>query len=124
MKLANLLKVAAVALLAVGCNSAPQLETMKFTNNLTAEEIAAGKFTPEVMWKMGRVGSQTLSPNGEQVAFTITYYNMSTNKGTTSIYLTSPQGGKVGVATVANSTTLLPTVRCGAFAPTVATRNR
>ena len=95
MKFANLLKVAAVALLTVGCNSAPQLETMKFTNNLTAEEIAAGKFTPEVMWKMGRVGSQTLSPDGEQVAFTITYYNMSTNKGTTAIYLTSPTGGKV-----------------------------
>ena len=68
---------------------------MEFTNNLTPEEIAAGKFTPEVMWKMGRVGSQKLSPDGTLAAFTITYYNMAENKGTTGIYLMPAEGGDV-----------------------------
>ena len=68
MKIANLLKTAVAALLLVGCGHNTTPEVMKFTNNLTPEEIAAGKFTPEVMWKMGRVGSQKLSPDGTLAA--------------------------------------------------------
>ncbi len=95
MKIANLLKSAAAALLLVGCTQNATLEVMNFTNNLTPEEISAAKFTPEVMWKMGRVGSQKISPDGNLVAFTITYYNMADNKGTTSIYLMPAKGGEV-----------------------------
>ena len=76
----------AMAVLLVGCQNA-KFEVMNFTNNLTPEEIAAGKFTPEVMWKMGRVGSQKISPDGNLVVFTVTYYDMAENKGTTGIYL-------------------------------------
>jgi dipeptidyl aminopeptidase/acylaminoacyl peptidase len=95
MKFTNLLKSAAAALLLVGCSQSATLEVMEFTNNLTPEEIAAGKFTPEVMWKMGRVGSQKISPDGNLVAFTITYYSMEDNKGTTGIYLMPTNGGEV-----------------------------
>ena len=77
MKIKHLL-TAAMAVALVGCGQAPTLEVMTFTNNLTPEEIEAAKFTPEVMWKMGRVGSQKLSPDGKLVAFTITYYNIIT----------------------------------------------
>ncbi len=95
MRIANLLKTTVAALLLVGCNHNATPEVMKFTNNLTPEEIAAGKFTPEVMWKMGRVGSQKLSPDGTLATFTITYYNMAKNKGTTDLYLMPADGGKV-----------------------------
>ncbi len=86
MKFTNLLKTMAMAVLLVGCQNA-KFDDMDFTNNLTPEEIAAGKFTPEVMWKMGRVGSQKISPDGNLVVFTVTYYDMAENKGTTGIYL-------------------------------------
>ena len=94
MKITNLLKTAIVALLLVGCQNA-NLEVMEFTNNLTPEEIAQGKFTPEVMWKMGRVGGQKISPDGTLAAFTITYYNMEENKGKTDLYLMPAEGGQV-----------------------------
>ncbi len=86
MKFTNILKTMAMALLLVGCQNA-KFEVMNFTNNLTPEEIAAGKFTPEVMWKMGRVGNQKISPDGNLVVFTVTYYDMAENKGKTGIYL-------------------------------------
>ena len=95
MKLRNIFTIAATTLLLAGCGGSATLEVMNFTNNLTPEEIAEGKFTPEVMWKMGRVGNQKLSPDGKLVAFTITYYNMADNKGTTGIYLMPAEGGEV-----------------------------
>ena len=52
----------------VGCNTAP--EPLKIDNKLTAEEIAAARLTPEVMWKMGRIGGHALSPDGTMAAVT------------------------------------------------------
>ena len=77
----------------VGCEQRPQPLTID--NALTPEEIAAAKFTPEVMWKMGRVGSVALSPSGEQLVYTVTYYNMEENRGVTAIYLRDMVSGAV-----------------------------
>ena len=77
----------------VGCEQRPQPLTID--NALTPEEIAAAKFTPEVMWKMGRVGAVTLSPDGEQLLYTVTYYNMEENRGVTAIYLRNMTSGAV-----------------------------
>ena len=56
-------------------------------NGLTAEEKAEGKFTAEIMWKMGRIGAQTLSADGKLLLYTLTQYNLAENRGLTSIYL-------------------------------------
>ena len=71
-----------------GCGSsedAPTQEPLKLDNELTAEEIAAARLTPEVMWKMGRVGSHALSPDGGTLLYTLTRYNMAENRGVTVI---------------------------------------
>ena len=67
----------------VGCSTAP--EPLQIDNALTAEEIAAARLTPEVMWKMGRVGSHALSPDGKTLLYTLTRYNMAENRGVTVI---------------------------------------
>ena len=67
----------------VGCNTAP--ESIQIDNALTAEEIAAARLTPEVMWKMGRIGSHALSADGKTVLYTLTRYNMAENRGVTVI---------------------------------------
>lgn len=54
---------------------------------LTAAEKQARVFTPEVMWKMGRIGSSSVSPDGKEILYTLTYYNMGENKGYTSLYV-------------------------------------
>ena len=66
-----------------GCNTAP--EPLKIDNALTAEEIAAARLTPEVMWKMGRIGEHALSPDGSTLLYTLTRYNMEENRGITII---------------------------------------
>ena len=76
-----------------GCEQRPQ--PLEIDNSLTAEEISAAKFTPEVMWKMGRIGAVTLSPDGSQLLYTVTYYNMEENRGVTAIYLRDMTSGTV-----------------------------
>ena len=36
----------------------------QFNNQFTAEEKAGGVMTPEIMWKFGRLGTFTISPDG------------------------------------------------------------
>lgn len=43
--------------------------------------------TPEILWAMGRIGSFTVSPDGKQAVYTVTYYSVEQNRSHTVIYL-------------------------------------
>lgn len=79
-----LLFMAILALGAEGCDKRPQ--PLEIDNALTQAEMEAGILTPEVMWKMRRAGSSSLSPDGTVLLYTVTDYNMQENRGVTSIY--------------------------------------
>ncbi|MBO5018707.1 MAG: S9 family peptidase [Alistipes sp.] len=79
-------------LVAGGCSESEAPETNKETpllidNSLTDAEKEAGILTPEVMWKMSRIGAQTLSPDGSKLAYTVTQYNLEENRGITFIWV-------------------------------------
>ena len=77
-----------------GSADAPVVTDADIVPTLTPAEIEAGVMTPEVMWKMGRIGSHSLSPDGTTLLYTITYYNMADNKGTTAIFTQPAEGGE------------------------------
>ncbi|WP_044515288.1 S9 family peptidase [Hymenobacter sp. DG25B] len=54
-----------------------------------------GVLTPELLWKMGRLGEMQVSPDGKQVAFTVTRYNLADNKGNADIFVMPATGGAV-----------------------------
>ena len=64
-----------------------------FTNQLTQQEIAGGKLTPEILWKFGRVADAQLSPDAKTVIYNVTRYDAKTNKKHTWIYAVSTNGG-------------------------------
>ena len=82
-----------VAFTAVGCK--PQLEVnapvakekVAMADGLTQDEIAKGQLTPEVLWKMGRLGAISLSPDRSQVLYTVTHINVREGKSGTRIYV-------------------------------------
>ena len=87
----------AVAGITISCEGvAPSAgeEHAEFGTPLTEQEIQAGILTPEVMWKMGRASSAVLSPDGSQLVYAVTYYNMEKNSGRTSLYLMNPDTGE------------------------------
>ena len=89
-----ILFMALIAFAATSCQNEGKPTPLAIDNALTTAEIEAGILSPEVMWKMGRVGSSSLSPDGTEVAYTVTYYNMAENRGVTSIYVQPIEGGE------------------------------
>ncbi len=69
-------------------------------SSLTEAQIAAGILTPEVMWKMGRVGESVLSPDGKQVVYSVTWYNMEENRGLSHLFILPSEGGEPRQLTV------------------------
>ncbi len=90
----------------VGCNKAP--EPIVIDNALTAEEVAAARLTPEVMWKMGRIGEHALSADGTTVLYTLTRYNMEENRGVAVIVSCDTATGEERVLTDTSASSLSP----------------
>jgi dipeptidyl aminopeptidase/acylaminoacyl peptidase len=88
MKTTFISTIIAMSLFATGCSDKNEATgPLTIDNALTAEEIAAGVLTPEVMWKMGRIGEFALSPDGSQVAYGRSDYNVGENRGVTTLWV-------------------------------------
>lgn len=56
--------------------------------------FAQSKLTPETLFKFGRVSEPKVSPDGKNVVYCVTRYDIAENKGSTDLYLISVNGGK------------------------------
>ncbi len=86
----------AVLLLASCTQKAPVAQkeiSTQFNNQLSAEEKAGGVMTPELMWKFGRLGSFTLSPDGSTVLYEVTDVDLQSEGRRTNIFKISVSGG-------------------------------
>ncbi|MEN9445131.1 MAG: hypothetical protein RIS47_2022 [Bacteroidota bacterium] len=45
------------------------------------------RLNPELLWALGRISDFTVSPNGKQVLYGISYYSVSANKSSRDLYL-------------------------------------
>jgi dipeptidyl aminopeptidase/acylaminoacyl peptidase len=52
------------------------------------------RMTPELLWKLGRLGNPALSEDGDQVAYTVRRYDLKENSGTTTLYVKELESGK------------------------------
>lgn len=93
IKSASIVMIGSAILTGCAPHKAP-LSSFTPDTELTNEEIAAGVLTPSVIWKMGRVGSSSLSPDGTTALFCVTRYNMQQNSGNTSIYTQTIDNGE------------------------------
>src|SRR5258706_753530 len=48
--------------------------------------FAQNKYTPELLWKLGRVSEPQLSPDGKYVLYSVKTYDLTANKGNTDIW--------------------------------------
>lgn len=45
------------------------------------------RITPELLWQLGRVAGGSLSPDGQQLAYTVRNYDLAANSGTTDVHV-------------------------------------
>lgn len=55
--------------------------------------------SPELLWKIGRVGLDAVSPDGKTAVYGVVKYDMSSNKGTRALYLVNVQSGETRLLT-------------------------
>ena len=48
--------------------------------------LAQTVLTPELLWKMGRISEEDISPDGSTVLFGVTYYDLAANKGNRDLW--------------------------------------
>ncbi len=85
-----------MALFATNCATKEKAAgPLEISNELTTEELAAGILTPEVIWKMGRIGEFALSPDGSQVVYGRTDYSMAENRGVTTLWVQGVPAGEL-----------------------------
>lgn len=53
------------------------------------------KMNPEMLWRLGRYGSGVLTPNGKDIIYTVTTYNLANNKGEPNLFTVPVSGGPV-----------------------------
>ena len=62
--------------------------------NTTAQQPAQ-KLSPETLWKLGRLGSATLTPDGASVIYSVTKYNLGLNQSEPNLFTVPVNGGNV-----------------------------
>lgn len=111
MKKLFIMSITAMALAACGSgggDAEQKPQPLTIDNRLTEAEKQAGILTPEVMWKMGRVGDASLSEDGNRLLYTVTSYNMEENRGVTLIYLMDMSTGESRALTDSSSNNTSP----------------
>jgi dipeptidyl aminopeptidase/acylaminoacyl peptidase len=80
-------------ILFIGC---VRKETVPPSKNYLPEtpKLNSDIMTPEVLWSFGRLGEAQVSPDGETVLYTVTYYNVEENKSYRDIYSIPVAGGE------------------------------
>ena len=95
----NVILLAAAMLLMVGCKQKQEAESIIGRPSVS---VGDGHFTPELMWKLGKMGEFDVSPDGARIAFTTTYYDMEQNKGNAELYV-MPANGESGPVRLTNT---------------------
>ncbi|MBR5158729.1 MAG: S9 family peptidase [Bacteroidaceae bacterium] len=54
--------------------------------------VEDGRFTPEVLWSMGRIGGVAVSPDASKIAYQVSYYSVQENASHTVIYVMDENG--------------------------------
>lgn len=91
----NVIILAVIMWVMVGCKQ-NQEEYTKLIGR-SAVSVGDGHFTPELMWKLGKMGEFAVNQNGSQIAFTTTYYDMAQNKGNAEVYMIPSCGAEEAI---------------------------
>ena len=51
------------------------------------QDAPAKRMTPELLWKLGRLGEVVTSPDGTKIAFTVRRYELAEDRGSSNLFI-------------------------------------
>ncbi len=102
MKIKNqFIMLVASALLLASCQngSTPKEQVI----GASMPEVANGLLSPEVLWSLGRLGEVAVSPDGNTIAYTVTWYSVEKNKGNSELFVMNADGSAKKQLTVTSA---------------------
>lgn len=76
----------------IACKAAVALGCVSWGLSSVAA-VAQERLTPELLWKLRRVGAPAVSPSGEHVLYSVRTYDLEANSGQSHLYLRTALGG-------------------------------
>ena len=87
----KLLTLSLMSLSLVACApSADKSEEQSIIGRTTEFDGSSHQFTPEMMWKMGRIGAYHISADAEKAIYGVTYYSVEENRSQSVVYASAP----------------------------------
>lgn len=73
------------------CNQKPDKSLGSYNNRDL--KLTSDRMTPEALWSFGQLGNLEVSPNGNTIAYTVSYSNIEENRSYSDIYIVPTKGG-------------------------------
>ena len=74
-------------------------------------DFSKGVMDEKILWYLGRLGDVQVSPDGQTLLYTVTYYDYRVNKGNTELYTMPASGGDPTRITVSEESEMQPVWR-------------
>jgi len=78
----------AIAIVAASCGTKEETQII----GKQTPKIENGRMTPEVLWSFGRVAGMQVSPDGQRVLYSVSYYSIPENKGNSELFVMNADG--------------------------------
>mgnify|MGYP000877843417 FL=1 len=69
------------------------LAVMALGGTLFSQNTPQNRYTPELLWKLGRVSEIQVSPDNKTILYGVSWYNLAENKGNRDLYTMPVTGG-------------------------------
>ncbi len=66
---------------------------LSLVSTVVAQDAAETRMSPELLWKLGRVGEAVVSPDGTSIAYGVRRYELAENKGNSTLMLINVADG-------------------------------
>ena len=70
-----------------------------FSVAFSQQSMTPNRYTPELLWKLGRVSDIQVSPDNKTLLYGVSWYNLEVNKGNRDLYTMPVSGGKASKVT-------------------------
>lgn len=93
MKPLSLIMMSAISMTLASCGTPKAEQGEQVLIERSNIQVDGKRMTPEALWALGRIGGVAVSPDNQQIAYTVAYYSVAENRSNREIFVMDIDGG-------------------------------